>query len=151
MDAMLTIGEVAERAGVATSALRFYEDRGFIHSERTAGNQRRFPRSVIRIVSVIKAGQAVGLDLADIQRALDELPEGRVPTKKDWSRMSRAWSAELDDRIAQMQRLRADLDGCIGCGCLSLQSCAIFNPEDAAASLGDGPRYLISDERPELQ
>ena len=151
MDAMLTIGEVAQRAGVATSALRFYEDRGFIHSERTAGNQRRFPRSVIRIVSVIKAGQAVGLDLADIQRALDELPEGRVPTKKDWSRMSSAWSAELDDRIARMQRLRADLDGCIGCGCLSLQSCAIFNPDDAAANLGDGPRYLVSDERPELQ
>jgi MerR family redox-sensitive transcriptional activator SoxR len=145
---MLTIGEVAQRAGVATSALRFYEDYGFIHSERTTGNQRRYRRSVIRIVSVIKAGQAVGLELADIHRALETLPKGRAPTKKDWGRMSRAWRDELDLRIERMQALRADLAGCIGCGCLSLASCAIFNPADVAAQAGDGARYLAGDEAP---
>jgi len=148
MEDMLTIGEVAQRAGVATSALRFYEDRGFIQSKRTAGNQRRYPRSVIRVVSVIKAGQAIGLELADIRRALDELPDGRVPTKKDWSRMSRAWRDELDRRIERMQSLRSELADCIGCGCLSLRSCAIFNPGDTIAETGEGPRYLEGEVRP---
>lgn len=149
MEQMLTIGEVALRTGVATSALRFYEEGGFIRSERTAGNQRRYHRSVIRVVSVIKAGQAVGLELAEIQKALDDLPDGRVPTKRDWARMSRTWRRELDRRIESMQVLRSELADCIGCGCLSLRSCALFNPGDTAARTGDGPRYLVGERRPE--
>jgi MerR family redox-sensitive transcriptional activator SoxR len=146
VDDRLTIGQVAERTGVATSALRFYEDAGLIAAERTAGNQRRYPRSVIRLVSVIKAGQSLGVPLAEIRAALARLPEGRVPTKRDWARMSGAWRRDLDRRIAELEALRAELGECIGCGCLSLRSCGIFNPNDAAASLGSGPRYLLGDE-----
>ncbi len=145
MDELLTIGQVAARAGVATSALRFYEDAGLITSQRTAGNQRRYPRSVIRIVSVIKAGQSLGLPLARIRRALEDLPDGRVPTKADWAKMSRSWRADLDRRISELQQLRDELDGCIGCGCLSLKSCAMFNPGDVAHRRGVGPRYLVGD------
>lgn len=143
---LLTISDVATRTGVAASALRFYEDRGFIRSERTSGNQRRYERSVIRIVSVIKAGQAMGMDLAGISRALSKLPEGRAPTKRDWSRMSTAWRVDLDRRIAEMELLRDELDSCIGCGCLSLQSCGMFNAGDRAAESGAGPRYLLGDK-----
>jgi len=143
---LFTIGEVAARTGVATSALRFYEERGFLRSERTSGNQRRYERSVIRIVSVIKAGQAMGMELAEIQRALSTLPDGRAPTKRDWSRMSTAWRRDLDRRISEMELLRDELDSCIGCGCLSLQSCGMFNAGDRAAQFGAGPRYLLGDK-----
>ena len=148
MEDMLTISQVAQRTGIATSALRFYEDRGFIASQRTSGNQRRYGRSVIRVVSVIKAGQAMGLELSEIQHALAELPDGRVPTKKDWARMSRAWRDDLDRRIARLEELRSNLTGCIGCGCLSLKSCAIYNPTDIAADRGTGPRYLMGESSP---
>lgn len=150
MTDMLSIGEVARRCGVATSALRFYESRGLIESVRTDGNQRRFPRSTIRVVSVIRAAQAVGLTLEEIRGALDALPDRRVPTKADWERMSAAWRDQLDARITELRALRADLSSCIGCGCLSLKSCALYNSEDRAAEAGAGPRYLMGDERPEV-
>ena len=143
---MLTIGELSRRTGVATSALRFYEDRGLLESERTGGNQRRYPRASLRRVSVIKAAQSVGLSLDEIDTALGRLPEGRTPNKRDWSRMSRSWRTDLDRKIAELETLRADLDGCIGCGCLSLRSCALFNRGDRAAAQGPGPRYLLGDD-----
>ncbi len=148
MDDELTIGEVARRTGVATSALRYYEDRGLISSSRTAGNQRRFPRSVIRTVSIIRAAQEVGLTLEEVADALASLPDRRTPTASDWSRLARGWREGLDRRIAELEALRDDLGDCIGCGCLSLRSCALFNPDDRAASAGTGARYLIGDERP---
>ena len=146
LPAWITIGELAQRTGVATSALRFYEARGLITSERTEGNQRRFNRSVIRRVSVIRAAQACGLSLDAIAAALVSLPSDRVPLKRDWERMSAAWQRQLDDRIARLQALREDLTSCIGCGCLSLQKCSLFNRGDAAARLGSGPRYLLGDD-----
>ncbi len=146
MDDMLTIGEMANRSGVATSALRFYEERGLIVAERTEGNQRRYHRSELRRVAVIRAAQAVGLTLAEVSEHLATLPAGRTPTSSDWSRMSAAWRSLLEDRIAALERLREDLDGCIGCGCLSLAKCTLFNPDDVARRLGDGPRYLLGDE-----
>lgn len=144
---MVTIGELAGRAGVATSALRFYEDKGLITSERTEGNQRRYRWSTARTVSVIRAAQTVGLSLDQIGAALDELPEGRTPTKKDWQSMSRGWRLRLDDQIAALERLRDDLSDCIGCGCLSLGSCALYNTEDRAGRYGTGARYLAGDMR----
>lgn len=147
---MLSIGEVAQRCGVATSALRFYESKGLIESVRTDGNQRRFPRSTIRVVSVIRAAQAVGLTLEEIRAALEALPERRVPTKADWEKMSASWRDQLDARIAELNALRADLSSCIGCGCLSLKSCALYNPDDRAAAAGAGPRYLMGDDRPDI-
>jgi MerR family redox-sensitive transcriptional activator SoxR len=147
-DELLTIGEVAERTGVATSALRFYESKGLISSTRTAGNQRRFPRSVIRVVSVIRAAQAVGIPLAEIKTTLQALPDGRTPTRSDWARLSKGWRARLDAQITELQALREDLTDCIGCGCLSLRSCALYNPQDWAARNGAGPRYLLGDRRP---
>lgn len=143
----LTIGELAERAGVATSALRFYETKGLISSERTSGNQRRYPRPMLRRVSLIRAGQKVGLSLGEISEALASLPHGRTPTKSDWGRLSRSWRRKLDSQMSELQTLRDDLTDCIGCGCLSLTSCAIFNPSDAIAEKGAGPRYLLGDER----
>jgi len=148
MTEMLTIGDVARRSGVATSALRFYESKGLIESVRTVGNQRRFSRCTIRVVSVIRAAQANGLTLKEIQVALEALPDQRRPTKADWERMSRVWRDQLDERIAGLQSLREDLTGCIGCGCLSLKACALYNPRDAAARLGTGPRYLLGDDPP---
>ncbi len=150
MSDMLSIGEVAQRCGVATSALRFYESKGLIESVRTDGNQRRFPRSTIRVVSVIRAAQAVGLTLEEIRAALEALPERRVPTKADWEKMSASWRDQLDARIAELNALRADLSSCIGCGCLSLKSCALYNPDDRAAAAGAGPRYLMGDDRPDI-
>ena len=150
MSDWLTIGEVAARSGVATSALRFYESRDLIESVRTDGNQRRFPRSTIRVVSVIRAAQAIGLSLVDIKAALDALPEQRTPTKADWEKMSRVWRGQLDERIAELQSLREDLTDCIGCGCLSLKACALYNAQDTASSGGPGPRYLLGDERPQV-
>lgn len=148
MGDLLTIGEVAARTGVATSALRFYEDRGLIESTRTEGNQRRFPRSTIRLVSVIRAAQTLGLSLSEIGETLASLPQGRTPTTGDWSRLSRRWRSRLDGQIASLEALRDQLDECIGCGCLSLKACGIANWGDAAAAHGAGPRYLLGDPRP---
>lgn len=141
----LTIGELAGRSGVATSALRFYETKGLIESHRTDGNQRRYPRATLRRVALIRAGQEVGLSLAELASALETLPHEKTPTKRDWERLSRAWRTRLDTQIAELQALRDDLADCIGCGCLSLKSCAIFNPGDVASDLGTGPRYLLGD------
>ena len=142
---LLTIGELAARSGLATSALRFYEEKGLITSGRTSGNQRRYERAMLRRVAVIGAAQALGISLAKIREALGTLPEGRTPTKRDWERLSRSWQDDLDTRIAELQRLRDDLSSCIGCGCLSLRTCALFNPGDRAALKGAGPRYLLGD------
>lgn len=150
MDDQLTISEVSRRTGVAASALRFYEDLGLISSERTDGNQRRFERSTIRTVSVIKAAQEVGLTLHEISEALSSLPGGRTATKADWARLARGWRANLDERIRELIALRDELGDCIGCGCLSLRSCAIFNPDDRMATAGPGARYILGDARPEI-
>lgn len=144
----LTIGELASRSGVATSALRFYETKGLIASDRTDGNQRRYLRSTLRRVALIRAAQEVGLTLGEIAEALDALPHDSTPTRLDWERLSKGWRARLDQQIRELQALRDELTDCIGCGCLSLQSCAIFNPADAVATRGSGPRYLLGDERP---
>ncbi|MCL1594383.1 MAG: redox-sensitive transcriptional activator SoxR [Actinomycetia bacterium] len=149
MTETLTIGEVARRSGVATSALRYYEDRGLIASERTGGNQRRYQRSVLRTVSVIKAAQQVGVSLDEIATALEGLPGGRSPTKADWSKLADGWRSSLDSRIQELEALRDDLSDCIGCGCLSLRSCALFNPADQAGEMGTGARYIVGDSRPE--
>jgi MerR family redox-sensitive transcriptional activator SoxR len=141
----ITIGELAQRSGVATSALRFYESAGLISSERTAGNQRRYTRATLRRVAVIRAAQRLGLPLHEIAAALDRLPDGRAPTKEDWQRLSRSWRAGVESRIADLQRLRDDLAGCIGCGCLSLRSCALFNTQDALGARGAGPRILLGE------
>ena len=143
-----TIGEVAERAGVATSALRFYEEHGLIRSERNESGHRRYHPDVLRRVSFIRIAQRVGLSLSEVSEALASLPDGRTPTSKDWAKLARTWQPRLDDQIAILTRLRNELDGCIGCGCLSLTSCGLWNPDDAAATLGTGPRYLLSDDRP---
>ncbi len=144
----LTIGEIAARAGVATSALRFYEDHGLIRSERNDAGHRRYPADVLRRVSFIRTAQRVGLSLGEIGEALGSLPDSRTPTARDWDRLARSWRPRLDDQIALLTRLRNQLDECIGCGCLSLESCGLWNPDDVAADLGTGPRYLLSDERP---
>jgi MerR family transcriptional regulator, redox-sensitive transcriptional activator SoxR len=143
-----TVGEIAARAGVATSTLRFYEDKGLIHSERNAAGHRRYHADVLRRVAFVRTAQLVGLSLGDIRRALSSLPDGRTPTARDWAVLARAWRPQLDERIEVLTRMRDQLDECIGCGCLSLTSCGLWNPGDAAAELGDGPRYLLSDERP---
>lgn len=144
----LTIGELAARAGVATSALRFYESKGLIASERTDGNQRRYPRATLRRVALIRAGQEVGLTLGEIAGALQALPHDKTPTKRDWEKLSNGWRDRLDQQIAELEALRDELTDCIGCGCLSLKSCAIFNPSDAVSEKGSGPRYLLGDQRP---
>lgn len=144
----LTIGEVASRAGVATSALRFYEDAGLISSERNSSGHRVYHPDVLRRVSFVRTAQRVGLSLVEIREALAELPERRTPTASDWAQLARSWQPRLDEQIALLTRLRDSLDGCIGCGCLSLQVCRIWNPGDVAAELGPGPRYLLSAERP---
>ena len=142
MSTQLTPAQLAERAGVTVSALHFYEREGLISSTRTAGNQRRYSRDVLRRVAFIRTSQRVGISLAEIREALDSLPTDHAPTKADWSRLSRRWRASLDERIARLQRLRDDLDGCIGCGCLSLKTCRLRNPDDALAEQGPGPRLL---------
>jgi MerR family redox-sensitive transcriptional activator SoxR len=139
---MLTIGQVAERSGVPHTALRFYEDRGLIASERTAGNQRRYPRSVLRRLAFIRTAQRVGLSLEEVQQALATLPDGRTPTKSDWSKLSASWQVELDARIDALQRLRDRLTSCIGCGCLSLRSCFLHNFDDVQAVDGPGAPKL---------
>jgi len=145
----LTIGELSERAGVATSALRFYETKGLIESERTAGNQRRYARATLRRVALLRAAQAVGLSLSEAAEALETLPHSRTPNKGDWQRLSRSWRKRLDAQIEDLELLRNELTDCIGCGCLSLRSCAIFNPSDSVSGHGAGARYLLGDERPD--
>jgi len=138
----LSIGEVAERTGAATSALRYWEDLGLIHSVRTTGNQRRYERATIRRVSFIRAAQRVGLSLDEIGAALATLPEGRTPTAGDWARLSRGWRRRLDEQIRRIEKLRDQLDACIGCGCLSLRTCALNNPSDRLADQGPGAVLL---------
>lgn len=138
----LTVGEVARRSGVAVSTLHFYESKGLIQSWRNDGNQRRYAREVLRRVAVIKVAQRTGIPLESIREALDTLPQGRTPTAEDWSRLSSRWRAELDDRISRLTRLRDQLDGCIGCGCLSLGVCPLRNPWDELGKDGPGPRLL---------
>lgn len=145
-----TIGQLAARAGVATSALRYYESRGLITSERSDGNHRLFAPATLRRVSVIKAAQALGISLEEIQTTLDALPAGRTPTATDWAELSERWRADLDERIDRMVDLRDRLSDCIGCGCLSLETCSIFNPDDAASRLGTGARYLAGDDSGDL-
>jgi MerR family transcriptional regulator, redox-sensitive transcriptional activator SoxR len=140
--ANLTIGELSARSGVATSALRYYEDQGLIHSQRTSGNQRRYQRPTLRRVAFIRSAQRVGLSLDEIAEALATLPEGRTPTRADWSRLSRDWRPRIDAQIERLERLRAKLDGCIGCGCLSLRTCSLNNPDDEVAARGPGAVYL---------
>lgn len=142
----IPIGELAARSGVATSALRFYEERGLITAERTKGNQRVYARPTLRRVAFVRAAQEVGLTLDEIGRALAMLPSGRTPLKHDWERLSRAWRDRLDERIADLERLRDSLTGCIGCGCLSLRSCRLLNRDDRTAAKGAGARYLLGDE-----
>jgi MerR family transcriptional regulator, redox-sensitive transcriptional activator SoxR len=138
MSSDLTIGQLAERSGAATSAIRFYESQGLVTSTRTAGNQRRYPRATLRRLGFIRAAQRVGLSLEEIRDALATLPDERTPTKRDWARLSRHWRRRLDDQIERLERLRDRLDGCIGCGCLSLRSCALNNPGDELAAEGPG-------------
>lgn len=138
----LTPGEVARRAGVSVSALHFYEREGLISSVRTAGNQRRYHRDVLRRIAFVRVSQRVGISLAEIREALATLPDGRTPTKADWSRLSRRWRRGLEDRIAQLERLRDSLDGCIGCGCLSLKACSLFNAGDELREYGAGAARL---------
>jgi len=142
---LLAIGEVAERTGVSVSALRFYESEGMVTPSRSAGGQRRFPRDALRRIAFIRVAQRVGLTLDEIRAALANLPEQRTPTAADWARLSRAWKTHLDERIRLLEGLRDELSSCIGCGCLSLHACKLYNPDDRARALGQGPRYLLGD------
>ncbi|MFJ2604974.1 MULTISPECIES: redox-sensitive transcriptional activator SoxR [unclassified Streptomyces] len=139
----LTVGQLAARSGVAVSALHFYEAKGLISSRRTSGNQRRYHRDALRRVAFVRAAQRVGIPLATIREALAELPEERTPTREDWARLSQAWRSELDERISQLNRLRDHLTDCIGCGCLSLDTCVLSNPDDAFGQKSSGSRLLV--------
>jgi MerR family redox-sensitive transcriptional activator SoxR len=141
----MTIGEVARRSGVASSALRFYEERGLISSERAGSGHRRYPRATLRRIAFIVFAQRIGLTLDEIGSELAKLPPDRAPTRRDWSSLSRDWSSRIEERIAELERLKLGLEGCIGCGCLSLDRCRFSNPDDRAARLGPGPRYWIGD------
>lgn len=141
----LSVGELAQRSGVAVSAIHFYEQKGLIKSWRTHGNQRRFPRSVLRRIAIIKVAQRTGIPLKDIHKALESLPEGRNPTATDWRRLSARWRRDLDDRIEQLTRLREQLSSCIGCGCLSLRDCPLRNPWDEQGNKGPGAHFLETD------
>jgi MerR family transcriptional regulator, redox-sensitive transcriptional activator SoxR len=140
----LSIGVVAQRSGVAPSALRFYERRGLIASTRTDGNQRRYDRAVLRRIALVQAGRAAGIPLVEISAALAGLPTGRTPTRRDWERLSNRWRADLDARIAVLTALRERLTTCIGCGCLSIDKCKLLNPDDAAEAEGAGAHYLTA-------
>jgi MerR family redox-sensitive transcriptional activator SoxR len=146
MDQELTIGAMSERTGVATSALRFYEAEGLIHAARSPGGQRRFAREVLRRVSFIRVAQQVGLSLEEIRTALSSLPDSRTPTEQDWEQLSSSWRPRLDAQIGVLERLRDRLDGCIGCGCLSLRHCKLLNPDDEVSARGPGPRYVLDDD-----
>jgi MerR family transcriptional regulator, redox-sensitive transcriptional activator SoxR len=145
---VLTISELSARSGAAPSALRFYEGLGLISASRTAGSQRRYPRHMLRRVAFIRAGRQLGLELREIQASLDLLPTDRAPTRAEWSRAARRWQARIDARIAELQRISETLGSCIGCGCLSLRRCALYNPDDTAAGLGPGARWLLGDDSP---
>lgn len=145
-ETLLTIGELSARSGLAQSALRFYEDKGLILSARSAGGQRRYRREMLRRVAFIRAAQSVGLDLEQIAAALATLPAARTPTKADWQRLSAAWLPLIEGRIQSLQALRDRLASCIGCGCLSLKACRLYNPADVAGELGAGARYLLGDK-----
>lgn len=147
---LLPIGEVAARSDVATSALRFYESLGLIRAERTPGGQRLFPRHVLRRVAFIRIAQRLGLTLDEVARALETLPPDRAPTKAQWETLSRSWRRSLDERIARLEALRDDLTGCIGCGCLSLRRCTLYNPSDVASTRGPSARYLLGDDPAEV-
>jgi MerR family redox-sensitive transcriptional activator SoxR len=138
----LTIGELSERSGVATSAIRYYEGRGLVSSRRTPGNQRRYERAMLRRLAFVRTAQRVGLTLEEVEEALATLPSNRTPTKADWTRLSRGWRPRLDEQIARQERLRDTLDTCIGCGCLSLRRCSLNNPGDVVATRGPGPVFL---------
>ena len=143
----LTIGEAAKRSGVATSTLRFYESRGLIQSIRVSGNHRRYHRATLRRISIIRVAQNLGMSLKEISAALGSLPNQRTPTRADWVKLSRVWGKQLDQRIAALEDLRDKLGGCIGCGCLSMQRCGLYNAGDEASSLGAGPQYLLGNPR----
>jgi MerR family redox-sensitive transcriptional activator SoxR len=145
MSDLLTITEVSRRSGVASSALRFYEERGLITSERAGSGHRRYPRPVLRRIAFIVFAQRIGLTLEEIGGELAKLPENRVPNRSDWAKLSSSWSARIEERIAELERLKLGLTECIGCGCLSLDRCKLSNPEDRAARRGPGPRYWIGD------
>ena len=149
MSQLLTIGEVSRRSGVASSALRFYEERGLIESERAGSGHRRYRRHVLRRIAFIVFVQHVGLTLEEIGEELEKLPANRAPSRRDWARLAAGWSERIDARIAQLERLKAGLTECIGCGCLSLDRCRLANPGDRAARLGAGPRYWIGDPPPQ--
>jgi MerR family transcriptional regulator, redox-sensitive transcriptional activator SoxR len=146
MSELLTIGEVARRSGVAASALRFYEERGLIESERAGSSHRRYPRPVLRRIAFIVFAQRVGLTLEEIGGELAKLPPGRAPTRADWERLSSTWTERIDERIAELERLKRGLTECIGCGCLSLDRCRLANPDDRAGLNGPGPRYWLGDK-----
>ncbi len=148
MEDLLTISEVSRRSGVASSALRFYEEKELISSERAGSGHRRYRRAVLRRIAFIVFAQRVGLSLDEIGGELAKLPPDRAPTKRDWSRLSSGWTSRIDERIAELERLRAGLTECIGCGCLSLDRCKLANPGDRAAAGGPGPRYWIGDRPP---
>ena len=141
----LTIGELARRSGVSRSALRFYEEQGLIRARRTDGNQRRYERAMLRRIAFIQAGKSAGIPLRRIHAALATLPENRIPTRRDWERLSKRWRQDLDARIATLEALRGRLSTCIGCGCLSIDKCELLNPDDEAAALGAGAHYLERD------
>jgi len=141
----LSIGEVAARSGIATSALRFYEAQGLLAAQRTSGNQRRYERAVLRRVALIRAGRAAGIPLERIRSALDTLPAGRTPSRRDWARLSRAWRGDIDEQIAMLHAVRDRLTTCIGCGCLSIDACTLLNPDDEAGGLGSGAHYVARD------
>ncbi|MFI6454748.1 redox-sensitive transcriptional activator SoxR [Streptosporangium amethystogenes] len=143
----ITVGQLSSRSGVAVSALHFYESKGLIRSRRTAGNQRRFSRDTLRRIAFIRVSQRVGIPLRTIQEALSALPDERTPTREDWARLSAMWQDELDDRIRQLERLRHGLTECIACGCLSLDRCALANPDDVAAASGPGSRLMVAPRR----
>ncbi len=142
----LTIGELSSRSGVAASALRFYEETGLLEAERTTGNQRRYPRHMLRRVAFIRAAQRVGLTLDEISSALATLPDRRTPTKADWARVSRNWTARIDQQIADLERLKRKVTGCVGCGCLSLRTCTLSNPDDVQGDAAPGPAWLATEE-----
>ncbi|SBT49393.1 redox-sensitive transcriptional activator SoxR [Micromonospora auratinigra] len=142
-DATLTIGQLSARSGVAPSALRYYERLGLIRAERTGGNQRRYARTELRRVAFVRISQQVGVSLEEIRAALDSLPSARTPTAEDWAALSRSWRDRLDERIRLLGKLRDDLDSCIGCGCLSVQRCTLYNPGDSLATEGPGPRRVL--------
>jgi MerR family redox-sensitive transcriptional activator SoxR len=147
MDGVLTINQVSRRSGVAASALRYYEERGLIRSERAGSGHRRFPRAVLRRIAFIVFAQRIGMSLDEIKAELDTLPTDHIPTGEDWSRLSGGWTRRIDERIAELERLKSGLAGCIGCGCLSLSACGLVNPADRAAGLGPGPRFWIGRDR----